>query len=81
VIDLVSQHENSATLMEIKPKISLGHNPLSDVPYQKPDVVSNGQGSGRHPQVTRRILVWIRWQVSKDQVVASLVTHYINIRV
>jgi hypothetical protein len=36
--------------MEMKPhEKSLGHNPLSDVPYRNPDMVLNGQGSGRHP--------------------------------
>ena len=28
---------------------SLGRNPLSDVPYQNPGMVLNGQGSGCHP--------------------------------
>jgi hypothetical protein len=28
---------------------SLGHNPLSDVPYQNPGMVLNGQGPGCHP--------------------------------
>jgi hypothetical protein len=36
--------------MEMKPHgKSLGRNPLSDVLYQNPGMVLNGQGSGRHP--------------------------------
>jgi hypothetical protein len=36
--------------MEMKPHgNSLGHNPLSNVSYQNPGIVLNGQGSGRHP--------------------------------
>jgi hypothetical protein len=36
--------------MEMKPhEKSLGHNPLSDVPYQNPGMVLNGKGPGRHP--------------------------------
>jgi hypothetical protein len=36
--------------MEIKlHENRLGHNPLSDAPYQNPGMVLNGQGSGRHP--------------------------------
>ena len=32
------------------------------------------------PQVVRRILIRIRWQVSEDRVVASLVARYIGAR-
>jgi hypothetical protein len=36
--------------MEMKPHgKSLGRNPLSDVPYQNPGMVLNGQGSCHHP--------------------------------
>ena len=50
MIGLASQRKNSATLMEMKPKrFSLGRNPLSDAPHRNPGVVSNGQGTGRHP--------------------------------
>jgi hypothetical protein len=36
--------------MKIKPHgKSLERNPLSDVTYQNPGMVLNGQGSGRHP--------------------------------
>jgi hypothetical protein len=36
--------------MEMKPhEKSLGHNPLSDAPYQNPSMVLNGKGPGRHP--------------------------------
>lgn len=50
MIDLASQRQNSATLMEMKPeRFSLGRNPLSDAPHRNPGVVGNGQGPGRHP--------------------------------
>ena len=50
MIGLASQRENSATLMNMKPKrTSLGRNPLSDAPYRNLGVVANEQGSGRHP--------------------------------
>jgi len=81
VIGLASQRKNSATLMEMKPKrFPLGRNPLSDAPHRNPGVVENGQGPGRHPQVARHILIRIRWQVSEDQVVASLEARYIGAR-
>ena len=81
MIGLASQRKNSATLMEMKPKrFSLGRNPPSDAPHRNPGVVENGQGPGRHPPVTRRILIRIRWQVSEDRVVASLVARYIGTR-
>jgi hypothetical protein len=36
--------------MEMKPHgKSLGYNPLSDVPYQNPGMVLNGQGPDCHP--------------------------------
>jgi hypothetical protein len=36
--------------MEMKPHgKSLGYNPLSDVTYQNPGMVLNGQGPGCHP--------------------------------
>ena len=80
MIGLASQRQNLATLMEMKPKrFSLGRNPLSDAPHRNPGVVENGQGPGRHPQVARRIVIWIRWQVSEDRVVASLVARYIGV--
>jgi hypothetical protein len=61
VIGLASQRENSATLMDMKPKrTSLGRNPLSDAPYQNPGVVKNEQGPAVTPLVARRILIWIR---------------------
>ena len=81
MIGLASQRKNSATLMEMKPKrFSLGRNPLSDALHRNPGVVENGQGPGRHPQVARRILIRIQWQVSEDRVVASLVARYIDAR-
>ena len=50
MLGLASQHENLATLMEMKPKrTSLGRNPLSDAPHRNPGVVSNGKRPGRHP--------------------------------
>jgi hypothetical protein len=39
-----------AIFMKMKPhEKSLGCNPLSDASYRNPDMVLNGQGSGRHP--------------------------------
>jgi hypothetical protein len=36
--------------MEMKPhEKSLGHNPLSDAPYQNPGMVLNGYGLGHYP--------------------------------
>ena len=73
---------NLAILMEMKPERKpLGRNPLSDVPYRNPGMVLNGQGPGRHPlgDAPCRDLVWC--QVSKDQVIASLVARYIGARV
>ena len=79
MIGLASQRKNSATLMEMKPKrFSLGRNPLSDALHRNPGVVENGQGPGRHPLGGVPYLVWIRWQVGEDRVVASLVAHYIG---
>jgi hypothetical protein len=40
-----------------------------------------GKGRAVTPQVARRILICIQWQVSKDRVVASLVARYIDARV
>ncbi|KAM3295713.1 hypothetical protein ACQJBY_038170 [Aegilops geniculata] len=39
-----------------------------------------GKGRAVTPQVARRILIRIRWQVSEDRVVASLVARYIGAR-
>ena len=81
MIGLASQRKNSATLMEMKPKrFSLGRNPLSDAPHRNPGVVEMGKGRAVTPQVARRILIRIRWQVSEDRVVASLVARYIGAR-
>jgi hypothetical protein len=68
--------------MEMKPnRKPLGRNPLSDAPYRNPGMVLNGQGPGRHPLVARRVVIWMRCQVRKDRVVASLVARYIGARV
>jgi hypothetical protein len=40
-----------------------------------------GKGRAATPQVARRIVIWIRWQVSEDRVVASLAARYIGARV
>ena len=81
MIGLASQRKNSATLMEMKPKrFPLGRNPLSDAPHRNLGVVGNGQGSGRHPQMARHILIRLWWQVSEDRVFASLVACYIDAR-
>ena len=81
MIGLASQRKNSATLMEMKPKrFSLGRNPLRDAPHRNPGVVEMGKGRAVTPQVARHILIRIRWQVSEDRVVASLVARYIGAR-
>ena len=76
-----SQCKNLATLMKIKPKrIPLGRNPLSDAPCWNPGMVLNKQGPGHHPMM-RHVMIWTRCQVSKDQVVTSLVARHIGVRV
>ena len=51
MLGLASQCKNLATSMEMKPKkISLGRNPLSDVPCQNLGMVLNEQGSDHHPR-------------------------------
>ena len=68
--------------MEMKPnRKPLGRNPLSEEPYQNPGMTLNGQGPGRHPLVAHRVVIWMRRQVSKDRVIASLVARYIGARV
>ena len=67
--------------MEMKPqKNLLGRNPLSDTPHQNRVWWKMGKGRALTPQVARRILIRIRWQVSEDRVVASLVARYIGAR-
>ena len=83
MIGLAIQRKNLAGLMEIKPKIFLlGRNPLSSAPHQNQGVVLNRQGLGRHhPPGGAPYLHLIQWEVSEDQVVASLVARYIGARI
>jgi hypothetical protein len=59
-------------------KKSLGRNPLSNPPYQNPGMVLNGQEPGRHPLGDAP---YLDLDTVLNEVIASLVTRYIAVRV
>ena len=69
MIRLASQRKNLATLLEA---LSATRHIGTRVWWKM------GKGRAITPKVAPHILIWIRWQVSEDRVIASLVACYIG---